>query len=275
MTKIYDYLKYTMWRPKRKDAERTDNMRIAIVEDDERDMQNLRDAVEGYTSEHKMSVEIETFSSGEDFLESFGPGKYTLVFFDNYIGNGLGINIASKAREQDEDVAFVFVSMSPEFAIPSFGVRALHYLIKPATPEGIAQVFQRLPKTAEPPENSVVELSFDYQPVLLPVRSVRYIESSNKSCIIHAEEEIIVSMQMDKVMEAFPPGVMIRTHKSYAVRLSAIKSMRSGEFILNDGSTIPIGRTHQSDCKSAFIEYLASRGGNNPQKASQPEDGRK
>ena len=112
-------------------------MRIAIVEDDEKDMEHLRSVVDAYAGSRNMPVQIDTFSSGEDFLRAFEPKKYALVFFDNYIGNGLGIDFARRTRAQDPEVEFAFVSMSPEFAVSGFEVRALHYIIKPATPDAI------------------------------------------------------------------------------------------------------------------------------------------
>lgn len=233
-------------------------MRIAIVEDNEKDTEQLRSVIDAYTTERKMPVELDTFSSGSDFLRDFAPQKYDLVFFDNYIGNGLGINFARKARAIDEKVEFVFVSMSPEFAVSGFEVRALHYLLKPATISAIAQVFERFWTRTAKPDIPMVELKSDYRPVLLPLSSIRYIEVENKTCLVRADEDVPVHLPLEKVMELLPPGTFVRTHKGYAVRLGAIQSMKQSEFLLKDGGSVPIGRTYQKDCKGAFIEYLTS-----------------
>lgn len=236
-------------------------MRIAIVEDDEKDMAHLRGVVGAYAEGRGMPTEIDTFSSGEDFLRSFAPKKYELIFFDNYIGNGLGIDFARKVRSMDEEAEFVFVSMSPEFAVAGFEVRALHYLIKPATSDGVAKVFERLWEHAPKPESPMVEVMSGRQPVLLPVSSVRYIEVADKTCVVHGDEDVHVYMRLDPLLELFPPNELVRTHKSYAVRLGAIKAMGQKEFLLKSGETVPIGRAYHNDCKSAFIEYLANQRG--------------
>ncbi len=248
-----------MGEQKKKVRRQAGTMRIAIVEDEERDMARLRDEVETYAEEHELSVEVDSFFSGKEFVQTFKPAKYDLVFFDNYIGSGLGIDYARTVRAMDEKVEFVFVTMSPEFAVSSFDVRALHYLIKPITAEGIAQVFHRLwnftPKVKEP----VIEVMSDYRPVMIPVASVRYINVADKTCVIHGADNVSVYMQLDKLMELFPPDEIVRTHRSYAVRLDAIKSMKPIAFILKDGTEVPIGRSFQADCKSAYIEYLAAK----------------
>ena len=80
-------------------------MRIAIVEDDRIDMSQLRRTLEAFGAEHGMQFEFNTFSSGEAFLAAFSAGKYEMIFFDNYIGETLGITLARHVRETDTEAA--------------------------------------------------------------------------------------------------------------------------------------------------------------------------
>ncbi len=233
-------------------------LRIAIVDDDEKDLGHLRDVVETYTETRNMEIEIDTFSSGSDFLQAFRPGQYQLIFFDNYIGNGLGIDFARAVRRQDEEVEFVFVSMSPEFAVSGFEVRALHYLLKPAAAEDIAKVFDRIWKHTQKTEEPMIEVMSGYHPVLIPIRSIRYIEIVNKVCCIHSDRVIETNAHLKKLLELLPPDEIVRTHSSFAVRLSCIRAMDKNGFIMDDGKVIPIGRAYY-DCKSAYIEYLTNK----------------
>ncbi len=233
-------------------------LRIAIVDDDEMDLGHLRDLLETYAEARKTEMEIDSFSSGSDLMRAFRPGMYDLIFFDNYIGNGLGIDFARMVRARDEAVEFVFVSMSPEFAVAGFEVRAMHYLLKPATFEGIANIFKRFLKHSPNLDEPSIELTYDYHPVMVPVRSIRYIEIVGRSCFIHGEREFQTNAPLKKLMEDLPPGEFIRTHSSYAVRLSCIRTMNKTEFILDDGKVIPIGRAF-NECKSTYIEYLTDK----------------
>ncbi|WP_462331881.1 LytR/AlgR family response regulator transcription factor [Schwartzia sp. (in: firmicutes)] len=232
-------------------------MRIAIVEDDEKDMAQLREILDSYAAGRGLDFEIESFSSGGDFLRVFEPSKYTLVFFDNYIGNGLGIDLAKKVREMDTEVEFVFVSMSMEFALSGYEVRALHYLLKPATFGEVEKVFERLWRTAPKPKEAMVEVICDYHPLLIPVSSIRYIEVVDKACIIHGDEEIKTYMRLGSLMELLPAEDFIRPHRSFAVRLACIQSMNRNAFLLKDGSSVPISQSYHNDCKRAYIEYRA------------------
>lgn len=232
-------------------------MRIAIVEDEEKDMLQLTGVLNAYAGNHGLTFAIDTFSSGEAFLRAFAPKKYTLVFFDNYIGTGLGIDLARKARALDADAEFVFVSMSMEFALSGYEVRALHYLIKPATLPEVEKVFERLQRTAPKPGGAMVEVVCDYHPILIPVDSIRYIEVVDKACIIHGKEEVKTYMRLGALLELLPPDDFIRPHRSFAVRLACIQSMSRNEFALKEGGSVPISQSYHNDCKRAYIEYRA------------------
>lgn len=233
-------------------------MRIAIVEDDEKDLRQLTDVLVAYAAAHDLSVEIDTFSSGENFLRAFEPQKYTLVFLDNYIGNGLGIDLARKARALDAAVALVFVSMSMDFALSGYEVRALHYLIKPATPEEMEKVFERLPQNGPEAKEAAIEVICDYRPILIPADSIRYIEVVGKACVIHAEKDVKTYMPLGSLIDRLPPDDFIRTHRSYVVRLSCIRAMHKNEFTLKDGVVVPISQSYHNNSHRAYIEYLAT-----------------
>ncbi|MBR1759726.1 MAG: response regulator transcription factor [Schwartzia sp.] len=232
-------------------------MRIAMVEDEEKDRKHLSDVLCTYAERNGLALEIDAFSSGEDFWRAFEPQKYALVFLDNYIGTGLGIDLARKARALDPAVEFVFVSMSMEFAFLGYEVHALHYLLKPATMDEIDKVFARLPKNEPEPEDTMLEVVSDYRPMLVPAKSIRYIEVIDKVCIIHAAEDIKTYMPLGNLAELLPPDDFLRTHRSFVVALGSILSMGKNEFALKGGGTVPISQSYRSDCQRAYIEYLA------------------
>lgn len=233
-------------------------MRIAIVDDDATDLNHLRDVLETYADKRNIDMEVSAFSSGGDFMRDFQPGKYDLIFFDNYIGNGLGIDFARAVRAQDAAVEFVFVSMSPEFAVAGFEVRAMHYLLKPASPENIEKVFERFWQPTPKHDEPMIEVISERHPIMIPVRSIQYIEVVNRTCFIHGEKEFQTNAQLKNLMEILPPDEFIRTHSSFAVRLSCIRTMTKTDFVMDDDKIIPIGRAF-NDCKSAYIEYLTKK----------------
>ncbi len=217
-------------------------MRIAIVEDDRIDMSQLRRTLEAFGAEHGMQFEFNTFSSGEAFLAAFSAGKYEMIFFDNYIGETLGITLARHVRETDTEAALVFVTMSPDFAVESFDIGALHYIMKPVTREGIAKVFDRW-KAGRNTPGPMVELMLNRVPVHIPADSILYIESADKICIIHCQtQELKIHLPLDKLAEQLPTDRFLRPHRSYAISMDYIKRMNDHCFLLKNDETVPVSR---------------------------------
>jgi DNA-binding LytR/AlgR family response regulator len=219
-------------------------MRIAIVEDDRIDMSQLRRTLEAFGAEHGMQFEFNTFSSGEAFLSAFSAGKYEMIFFDNYIGETLGITLARHVRETDTEAALVFVTMSPDFAVESFDIGALHYIMKPVTREGIAKVFDRW-KAGRNTPGPMVELMLNRVPVHIPADSILYIESADKICIIHCQtQELKIHLPLDKLAEQLPTDRFLRPHRSYVISMDYIKRMNDHSFLLKMTRRCPSAAWH-------------------------------
>ncbi len=234
-------------------------MNIAILEDDPQDREHLRLLLETYAEESGLRIAVETFSAGEKFLRAFRPGKYGLIFFDNYIGNGLGIDVARKVRLMDNEADIVFVSMSAEFAIVGFEVRALHYLIKPVTLQEIERVFERRKEKEAPLSASegFIEVKTEYDTITLPIDAIEHIEVMGKTCLIrHGGKTTKTYMSLERLAECLPSGRFLRTHKSYLVNVRFVKVMERTSFRMKDDTQIPIGRSHLVACKREYMKYL-------------------
>ena len=237
-------------------------MDIAILEDDQRDLEHLRLLLDMYAEKSGLSMTIKTFSASETFLRAFSPGKYDLIFFDNYIGNGLGVDVARKVRLLDKAVDIVFVSMSTEFAISGFEVRALHYLIEPVAMNELEQVFERHKEkiVPAPSQETFIEVKTEYETAMLPASAIRYVEVVGKTCLIHSDgKDTKTYMSLDKLTEQLPTPTFLRTHKSYVVNVGFIKTMGKTSFLLKDGADIPIGRTYTVSCKREYMKYLVAK----------------
>lgn len=234
-------------------------MRIAIVEDDRIDMSQLRRTLEAFGVEHGMQFEFNTFSSGEAFMSAFSAGTYEMIFFDNYIGETLGITLARHVRETDPEAALVFVTMSPDFAVESFDIGALHYIMKPVTRDGIAKVFDRWNAGRNTP-GPMVELVLNRVPVHIPADSIQYIKSADKYCIIHCRmQELKVHFPMDKLAEQLPMDRFLRPHRSFVISMDYIKRMNDHSFLLKNDETVPVSRLVWAEAKSKYMEYLLKK----------------
>ena len=98
-------------------------MRIAIIDDLERDARQLADQVSTYMSTHRIPADTpEIFPGGEEFLAGFIPGVYDIIFLDIYMNGINGMETARKIRLWDTSCHIIFVTTSSDFAVDSYEV---------------------------------------------------------------------------------------------------------------------------------------------------------
>lgn len=105
-------------------------IKIAIVEDDEKDAEILRSYIDRFGAEHAEQFVIERFNDGMQFISAYSA-TFDIVFMDIEVPVFDGISTARKLRELDNDVCLIFVSNLAIYALVGYEVDAMDYMVKP------------------------------------------------------------------------------------------------------------------------------------------------
>ena len=157
-------------------------MNIALVDDDAEALRLLSSLFEAQLTQMFDAIHrIDTYPSGEAFLQAWTAGAYDLIVLDIYMERRNGIAVAEQIRQTDQSVQIAFCTSSNEFAAETYAVNARDYLQKPITAEKVARLLHKL-------DAAQIEQS---RSVLLPdgaalrCRSVIYAEYSNHRMRFH------------------------------------------------------------------------------------------
>lgn len=109
-------------------------IRVAEVEDDEKDYENYIACLNKYKEENE-GVEVDTtwFKTSEQFLSTFTKNKFDIIFMDINLGESNGIEISKKIREIDDETIIIFVSNLAQYAVEGYEVEAMDFIVKPMT----------------------------------------------------------------------------------------------------------------------------------------------
>ena len=109
-------------------------IRVAEVEDDEKDYENYIACLNKYKEENE-GVEADTtwFKTSEQFLSTFTKNKFDIIFMDINLGESNGIEISKKIREIDDETIIIFVSNLAQYAVEGYEVEAMDFIVKPMT----------------------------------------------------------------------------------------------------------------------------------------------
>lgn len=168
-------------------------------------------------------------------------------------------------QQMENPPMVVFVTAYPEYALESYSVSAIDYLLKPYSSEQFERTAEKIYKqwtllnnakeqTAEDSESGNLYLKSEYKYVRVAIADILYFEGQNEYLKVHrqGEESFLTLTTFNKIVEKLPKH-FLQIHRSYMVNMSYVKNVTSNSVILNDGTTLPIGITKRDTVK-AYIE---------------------
>jgi two-component system, LytTR family, response regulator len=151
----------------------------------------------------------------------------------------------------------IFTTAYSEYALESYELNAIDYLMKPITFERFLKAVNKTSETAgsrndyrlpagEKSTESFVYFRADRKMIKVMLQDILYVESMKDYVKIFTRQETIVSRQSISSVEAMLPAKeFTRTHRSFIVSLKNIKSF-TPELIEINATEIPIGKIYRN-----------------------------
>lgn len=232
-------------------------IRIAIVEDNERDYKELNDHIIRYGKEKAMDFDIKYFSDAVGFISDY-QFEFDLIFLDIMMPDLSGINAAKKLRKIDDGVCIVFVTNMPQFAIEGYDVNAYYYLLKPLIYSDFAKKFGNV-LTYILKETSgdflFLEPPFEKRKVL--TKEIKYIEVFAHDVVFHLfNEEIHVRGTLSEFEKKLDPSKFCRINSCYIVNLAYVTSIKNMSVYIDD-TELRVSYTRKKVLIKALAKFAA------------------
>ncbi len=233
---------------------------IAICDDDQEFLTAFEARLTAAVQEMDMSGRIVCYTDCGALLEDVRGGrKYDLLFLDILFGAAetqreMGMSTAKVLREMGVGADIIFMSTSPDFAVDSFDVSPLHYLLKPIEDGKLKMALARFFDRNQPGS-----LSFSSPRGILRIllADILYFEIYGHEILIHQTGgNCDTSTGTLKELEAvLPTRTFVRPHRSYLVNLDHAAEISRYRIRLDDGEFIPISKNLYRRTQESFIEY--------------------
>ena len=151
----------------------------------------------------------------------------------------------------------IFTTAYPDYALESYELDAIDYLMKPITFERFLKAINKAgengaaksgarPVEAEKKTESFVYFRADRKMIKVMLQDILYVESMKDYVKIFTVDNTIISRQSISSVEAMlPEKEFIRTHRSFIVSLQKIRSFTQ-ELIEIEKAEIPIGKIYRN-----------------------------
>lgn len=199
-------------------------------------------------------------SNAVEAMSFLQEGQVDLVFIDINMPEISGIDFV---RSMKNRTGVIFTTAYSEYAVESYTLNALDYLLKPISFErfltAIAKAQQSLKASGSDDllstADNAIFVKSNGKRVRIDLDELLYIEGLKdyvKFCL--REEKIVVHGSLKKI-ETYIARYknFVRVHKSYLVNITKIKEFDSQEIRLQvNNILIPVGQTYYSDLEEAI-----------------------
>ena len=111
-------------------------LQLAICDDNIDELSLMVSLIEEYRTSNHVEYEYTVFHNGFDLIPVLDKGSRFHVYCLDIIMPGFsGMDLAKEIRSFDKDALIIFFTSSPEFALESYAVKAINYVLKPVTKE--------------------------------------------------------------------------------------------------------------------------------------------
>jgi two-component system, LytTR family, response regulator len=242
-------------------------LKIAICDDDPSELKKATDMIEEFIllkrnfGDHVCRV----FGSGSELLADIRlNGGYDLLILDILMPGLSGIDLATLIREQDDACRIIFLTSSSDFAVASYKVKAYYYILKSNIKTELPALLQSAADELAGETASSILIKEKYRWTRVPLKKIKYIESSNHTVYFHLSSNETISSY--NTIQAYQQVVLsdsrfIKCHKSYIVNMNFVTNITHKEFVLEGNVTVPISRNLFGQVKDGYFDFMFKRRG--------------
>lgn len=241
-------------------------MRIAVCDDEERELAHLAELIEKYQSDRGVSVLkgrkliLAVFNSPVELLSEIEKGAcFDVLFLDVMMPGENGIHVAKEIRKYDSTIKIIFLTSSDEFAVQSYTVNAYFYQMKPIRAESFFELMDSVIETCEKEKVSSLIIHSKNGIARIDLNRLEYCEVIGRTLLFHMEKgEVLESTgSMDKLYSELEQYQnFLRPHRSFLINMEYVQNISSKMITMTGQAEIPIPHGKYSEIKNIYFEYV-------------------
>lgn len=210
------------------------------------------------------------YTSAVDALENIRNDHTQLLFLDIQMPDLNGLEFS---RLISPDTKVIFTTAFSEYALESYKIQALDYLLKPISFQDFLSAADRALKwfeirsqhegkesdktKPEAKEDELIYVRSEHRLVAINLTDIEYIEALKDYVMIHIvgqKSPIYTITTMHSMETKLPPNRFMRVHRSFIIALKHISALE-GDTVIVANRHIPVSRGY----RTALLDYLQSK----------------
>lgn len=238
-------------------------MKIAIIDDLKTDREKASFYLHKFFTEQNppITLEIDHYENGETFISQFTANTYQVVLIDYYMEKMSGLELAKAIRKSDAFAALIFTTVSQEYAIAGYTVRASGYLVKPFTYSELAELLSLLELETMHLQD-YIELVNGYRTCRILLETIAYCDISGHYAQVHTLDKTMERTRMTfheltQLLSPYPQ--FLCCYRGCIVNMDNIESLDDFCFIMSNSERIPIRLKARNKILQTYSDYVFAK----------------
>ena len=180
-----------------------------------------------------------------------------ILIMDINLKDGNGIDAVKSIQGKYPKLKVIYLTGVINYATAIFETNPAYFLLKPINENNLTNAITKVIGELEADKGDSIVIKTSGSEILLFRRDIVYVESQGRKVIIHNSGGVKNEIydKMDTIQEQLGSD-FVRSHKSFLINMKYIVERTNKEFILSDGTVLPISKPNLKEAKMKFISYL-------------------
>ncbi len=243
-------------------------MQIALCDDEEICHETIKELFRQYKQANPgRTLSLSSFSSGKELLNHVDEyGGFDLYILDCIMPEMNGIKLGTALRKRDDAGLLIYLTTSPDFALDSYRVDALDYLLKPVDRDLFFQSMDKAYRSFSRIMQEAVSVKTADSIRVIPTADIRYAERIDKQIYYYLTDNTVIrsvtfngSFQ-DAAAELLAHKGMLLVGSSFVVNLFHVTEIRKSDLVLTGNLHVPVPRRMYNAIKKKWAEFWLNGG---------------
>ncbi|MBQ7147261.1 MAG: response regulator transcription factor [Pseudobutyrivibrio sp.] len=236
-------------------------LRIAICDDDKSDRERVSNLVQEYLDEKKVKAEVKVFNHPDALIEECEKFRPHIYILDIVMPMVTGIQAARELRWNQPDAQIIFATSESSFALESFDVNPINYILKPIEKEKLFSTLDMAISRVDISDDKAIVVKVKGGVQTLHLDDILYIEYRNHVVTYHMNDDNIISTPTLRIgfaeyLEDNHSGKeFVRCHESIAVSIAAIDKLTKTDITLRSGEQIPVTKSRYAEVMDSYMDF--------------------
>lgn len=236
-------------------------LKIAVCDDDPVHLERAEALVNRSLEQENIRYSVQPFSSASLLLSEIEKNGYCadIAVLDIEMKGEDGITLAKKLNQILPLCRIIFLTGYLDYAMDVYAAEHVWFVVKSTAEKYFPGAMKKALQSLNGQENSqsVIVIRQKGSSIAVPLEEILYISKVlRKSCVFTVNGEYYDTRRPALLIPEHLLSRFIRCHQGYWVNVRMIRELDHDEFVLTDGSRIPLSRGFKEEARKSFFDSL-------------------